>query len=57
MTSGDLRLGARLDRIEEKLDAVRLDVATLKAKSRIWGGLLGAVTGAAVAILAAFISA
>jgi hypothetical protein len=34
---------ARLDRLEEKVDLCRTDIAGLKVKSGIWGGLAGLV--------------
>lgn len=39
-------LGLRLDRLEEGLVLVRIDVAKLKVKSGIWGGVAGFIPAA-----------
>lgn len=54
--TGDLKLGPRLERIETKLDQVLIDVAGLKVKAGLWGGLLGAILGVGVSVVTNVIS-
>lgn len=45
------RLEDRFDRLEGKVDAARIDIATLKVKAALWGGSLGTLTGIAGAVI------
>lgn len=60
MSPGDLPLNRRLDRIEEKLDALLTDVAVLKDRDRrrsvFWGGLSGLAVALIAAAFQAFLS-
>lgn len=47
-------LAGRLDKIEEKLDAVRLEVAGLKVKAAAGGALAGMVLAALISFLFKF---
>ncbi len=58
MSTGDIPLTSRLERIESKQDAMldalaalRVELAVLKTKAAIWGGGAGLVIGAIVAKL------
>lgn len=49
-------LKERLDRLEDKVDAIREDVITLKVKAGLWGGAAGSILGAGIAFLVNFLS-
>lgn len=46
----DERLQSRIDRLEEKVDLARLDIASLKVKAAVGGGVAGAVLAFLVAL-------
>ena len=60
MSSGDLPLSKRLERIDAKLDQVLIDVAVLKERDRLrsifWGGASGLVVALIAAALQAFLA-
>lgn len=45
------RLEERFDRLEDKLDTARMDIAGLKIKASLWGASAGAVLALAVKLL------
>lgn len=45
------RLEAKLDKLEEITVQARLDIAALKVKAGIWGGMAGAVAAIAAFLL------
>lgn len=52
---GDLSLDDRLERIEEKLDSLIIDVTTLRARAAVWGAFMGIVVSVAVTVISSLI--
>lgn len=44
----------KIDKLDEKLDQNKLEVAELKVKNSLWGGVTGGLTGLAAAIVMIF---
>jgi hypothetical protein len=53
---GDLPLSTRLDRIEDKLDQLLVDVTVLKVKAGLWGAFAGTLAAVAVAVITALVT-
>lgn len=45
------RLNKRVDEINNKLDRINIDIATLKVKASLWGGLSGAIVAVGALLL------
>lgn len=44
----------KIDKMHEKIDQSNLDVAELKVKNSLWGGVTGGLTGLAAAVVMIF---
>jgi hypothetical protein len=48
------RFNSKLDTLSEQITKLREDVAGLKVKSSLWGGIMGSVTSTIAALIYAF---